>query len=132
MRPASISRPRYRESSTKVLTASASRPGCTAPKEIINAPSTCGGGAGTFSAGTSSISSMHHPRISRLTVTAVRALVQRVTRARVTVSGETVGAIGAGLCAFIGVTHDDDADKARRLADKLWHLRILEDADGVM
>jgi D-aminoacyl-tRNA deacylase len=75
---------------------------------------------------------MHHPRISRLTVTAVRALVQRVTRAEVSVSGEPVGAIGPGLCAFIGVTHDDDAEGARRLASKLWHLRVLDDADGVM
>jgi D-aminoacyl-tRNA deacylase len=75
---------------------------------------------------------MHHPRISRLTVTAVRALVQRVTRAEVSVSGEPVGAIGPGLCAFIGVTHDDEAQGARQLASKLWHLRVLDDADGVM
>jgi len=62
----------------------------------------------------------------------MRALVQRVTQAAVTVGGETVGTIGAGLCAFIGVTQDDDADQARRLASKLWHLRVLADADGVM
>jgi D-tyrosyl-tRNA(Tyr) deacylase len=62
----------------------------------------------------------------------VRAVVQRVTRARVTVDGEEVGAIGAGLCVLVGVTHDDDEAAARRMAEKLWHLRILDDAAGVM
>ena len=62
----------------------------------------------------------------------MRAVVQRVARARVTVGDEEVGAIGAGLCVLVGVTHDDDAATARRLADKLWHLRVLDDDDGVM
>jgi D-tyrosyl-tRNA(Tyr) deacylase len=62
----------------------------------------------------------------------VRAVVQRVTRARVTVGDEEVGAIAAGLCVLVGVTHGDDDATARRLADKLWHLRVLDDADGVM
>ena len=62
----------------------------------------------------------------------MRAVVQRVTRASVTVAGEVVGAIGAGLCVLVGATHDDDETSARKLADKLWHLRILDDADGVM
>jgi D-aminoacyl-tRNA deacylase len=62
----------------------------------------------------------------------MRAVVQRVSRARVTVDGEEVGAIGAGLCVLVGVTHDDDVDRARRLATKLWTLRVLDDADGVM
>jgi D-tyrosyl-tRNA(Tyr) deacylase len=62
----------------------------------------------------------------------VRAVVQRVTRARVTVDAEEVGAIGPGLCVLVGVTHDDDVATARRLADKLWRLRILDDEDGVM
>jgi D-aminoacyl-tRNA deacylase len=62
----------------------------------------------------------------------MRAVVQRVSRARVTVGGEEVGAIGAGLCVLVGVTHDDDVDRARRLATKLWTLRVLDDADGVM
>jgi D-aminoacyl-tRNA deacylase len=60
----------------------------------------------------------------------VRILVQRVTSASVTVDGEVVGAIhphGQGLLALVGVTHDDDTDKARRLAEKLWQLRILDD-----
>ncbi|MBN2624541.1 MAG: D-tyrosyl-tRNA(Tyr) deacylase [Acidimicrobiales bacterium] len=62
----------------------------------------------------------------------MRAVVQRVTEASVTVDGATVGAIGRGLCVLVGVTHDDDAGVARRLAGKLWHLRILDDDAGVM
>ncbi len=62
----------------------------------------------------------------------MRAVVQRVTRASVTVGGEVVGAIAAGLCVLVGVTHDDDDHVAAKLAEKLWHLRILDDADGVM
>ena len=62
----------------------------------------------------------------------VRAVVQRVTRARVTVAGEATGSIGAGLCVLVGVTHDDDAATARKLAEKLWHLRVMDDDDGVM
>ena len=60
----------------------------------------------------------------------MRILVQRVTSASVTVDGVTVGAIhpdGQGLLALVGVTHDDDANKAERLAEKLWQLRILDD-----
>ena len=49
-----------------------------------------------------------------------------------TVGDEVVGAIGAGLCVLVGVTHDDDAGLAVKLADKLWHLRLFDDADGVM
>jgi D-tyrosyl-tRNA(Tyr) deacylase len=48
----------------------------------------------------------------------------------VSVDGRTVAAIRPakqGLLTFVGVTHDDDADKAQRLAEKLWQLRILED-----
>ncbi len=62
----------------------------------------------------------------------MRAVVQRVTRASVTVGDEVVGAIGPGLCVLVGVTHDDDAGAAAKLAEKLWHLRILDDAEGVM
>ncbi|BBX22701.1 D-aminoacyl-tRNA deacylase [Mycolicibacter terrae] len=60
----------------------------------------------------------------------MRVLVQRVSSARVSVDGDTVGAItpeGQGLVALVGVTHDDDVNTARRLADKLWRLRILDD-----
>jgi D-tyrosyl-tRNA(Tyr) deacylase len=62
----------------------------------------------------------------------MRAVVQRVSQASVTVAGEEVGAIGPGLCVLVGVTHDDDAATAGKLAEKLWHLRVLDDADGVM
>lgn len=55
-------------------------------------------------------------------------MVQRVSQADVTVDGRVVGAIeGPGLMVLVGVTHDDTPDKARRLAAKLWGLRILED-----
>lgn len=59
-------------------------------------------------------------------------MVQRVTEASVTVDGEVVGAIGRGLCVLVGVTHDDDEAAARKLAGKLWNLRIFDDAEGVM
>jgi len=63
-------------------------------------------------------------------------LVQRVVRARVTVEGpegrEETGSIGAGLCAFVGVTHQDDEARARKLAEKIWHLRVLPDDAGDM
>ena len=62
----------------------------------------------------------------------MRAVVQRVTEAQVSVDGEVVGAIGPGLVALVGVTHDDDEARARRLAGKLWNLRILDDEAGVM
>jgi D-aminoacyl-tRNA deacylase len=62
----------------------------------------------------------------------VRALVQRVTRASVTIDGETVGEIGPGLCVLLGVTHTDEGEVAARLATKLWTLRIMADDAGVM
>ena len=62
----------------------------------------------------------------------VRGLVQRVRRAQVTVAGEVVGAIGPGLCVLVGVTHGDGPAEARKLATKLWHLRIVDDERGVM
>jgi D-tyrosyl-tRNA(Tyr) deacylase len=55
-----------------------------------------------------------------------------VSRASVTVAGEEVGSIGAGLLVLLGVTHDDTAEIADRLADKVSALRIFEDADGRM
>jgi D-tyrosyl-tRNA(Tyr) deacylase len=62
----------------------------------------------------------------------MRALVQRVSRAAVTVDGETVGAIGPGLLVLLGITHADDDAAADRLADKVAALRIFEDAEGRM
>ena len=48
------------------------------------------------------------------------------------VDGERVGEIGSGLCVLVGVTHDDTEAEARKLADKVWHLRVMADDDGVM
>ena len=62
----------------------------------------------------------------------MRALVQRVAEASVAVDDEVVGQIGPGLCVLLGVTHDDDDATARAMADKVWHLRVMDDADGVM
>ena len=62
----------------------------------------------------------------------MRALVQRVERASVTVDGEVVGAVAAGLCVLVGVTHDDGGAQADRLAAKVAGLRIMDDDDGVM
>ncbi len=62
----------------------------------------------------------------------MRALVQRVTEASVTVDAEVVGTIGRGLCVLVGVTHDDGLSEAHRLADKVWNLRILDDVEGTM
>lgn len=56
--------------------------------------------------------------------------MQRVSSAAVSVDGRQVAVIrpdSQGLLAFVGVTHSDDVDKARRLAEKLWNLRILAD-----
>jgi len=55
----------------------------------------------------------------------VRAVVQRVSSASVTVDGQVVGAIGAGLLVLVGVTHTDDAVTAAALARKVHELRIL-------
>jgi D-aminoacyl-tRNA deacylase len=62
----------------------------------------------------------------------VRAVVQRVTSASVSIDGEVVGAIDPGpgrqgLLVLLGVTHDDEAATADRLARKVWELRILDD-----
>jgi D-tyrosyl-tRNA(Tyr) deacylase len=60
----------------------------------------------------------------------VRAVVQRVREARVLVGGETVGAIGAGLCVLLGVAQDDEQAAAERLAAKVARLRVFENEDG--
>ena len=60
----------------------------------------------------------------------MRGLVQRVAEASVAVEGEVVGAIGPGLCLLVGVTHADGPAEAVALADKVFHLRVLDDGDG--
>jgi D-tyrosyl-tRNA(Tyr) deacylase len=62
----------------------------------------------------------------------MRALVQRVTEARVSVGDEVVGEIGEGLCALVGVTHADTLDTAAKLASKTANLRVFDDAAGAM
>jgi D-tyrosyl-tRNA(Tyr) deacylase len=62
----------------------------------------------------------------------LKALVQRVSRASVTVDGEVTGAIGPGLLVLLGVTHADTPADADRLADKVRALRVFGDADGRM
>ncbi len=58
----------------------------------------------------------------------MRAVAQRVSQASVSVDGAVIGAIdGPGLLVLVGVTHDDTAGKARKLAAKLWGLRVLAD-----
>jgi D-aminoacyl-tRNA deacylase len=60
----------------------------------------------------------------------VRAVVQRVLRARAVVRGETVGAIGPGLCVLLGIADDDSDYDAKRLAGKIARLRIFENDAG--
>ena len=62
----------------------------------------------------------------------MRALVQRVSRASVTVDGVARAAIGNGLLVLLGVTHADTDFVADRLADKVRALRVFPDADGRM
>jgi D-tyrosyl-tRNA(Tyr) deacylase len=62
----------------------------------------------------------------------MRACVQRVTQARVTVGDELCGEIAGGLAVLLGVAADDTAEDARQLADKVVSLRIFDDADGKM
>jgi D-tyrosyl-tRNA(Tyr) deacylase len=62
----------------------------------------------------------------------MRALVQRVTEASVTVDGTTVSEIGPGLLVLVGVTHSDTEADADKLAEKVRKLRIFSDAEGRM
>ena len=62
----------------------------------------------------------------------MRALVQRVTRASVSVGDEVVSAIGPGLLVLLGITHDDGEREADWLAGKVRGLRIFADAQGKM
>jgi D-aminoacyl-tRNA deacylase len=62
----------------------------------------------------------------------MRALVQRVARAAVSVDGEQISAIGPGLLVLLGVAREDDADDADRLAARVRALRVFADADGRM
>jgi D-tyrosyl-tRNA(Tyr) deacylase len=60
----------------------------------------------------------------------MRAVVQRVSKARVLVAGESVSEIGAGLCVLLGVAESDDQETAGRLAHKVAYLRVFENEEG--
>jgi len=60
----------------------------------------------------------------------VKAVVQRVSKARVTVGGKPVGEVGPGLCVLLGVARGDGAAEAQKLAEKVARLRIFEDDEG--
>jgi D-aminoacyl-tRNA deacylase len=60
----------------------------------------------------------------------MRAVCQRVSRARVVVDGAVAGEIDCGLVVLLGVARDDTPDDADRLAGKVAHLRVFEDEDG--
>ncbi len=62
----------------------------------------------------------------------MRTVIQRVSEASVTVGGQTVGRIGAGLCILLGVGKDDNQENAAALADKVKNLRIFADEFGKM
>ncbi len=62
----------------------------------------------------------------------MRAVVQRVSRARVVVEGRTTGQIASGLLVFLGVGRGDTAEQAAYLAEKIAHLRIFDDEQGKM
>ncbi len=62
----------------------------------------------------------------------MRAVIQRVSRAGVTVGGEVVGSVGRGLLVLLGVTHTDTPTQAAWLAEKVVNLRLFPDDDGKM
>lgn len=62
----------------------------------------------------------------------MRVVVQRCKQAKVTVDGDTIGSIGAGLVLLVGITHEDTEENAAYLADKIAGLRIFEDPEGKM
>jgi D-tyrosyl-tRNA(Tyr) deacylase len=62
----------------------------------------------------------------------MRAVVQRVTKGKVSVDGTCVGSVGSGLVVLVGVGREDDAKDAAALADKVVGLRIFEDDAGKM
>jgi D-tyrosyl-tRNA(Tyr) deacylase len=62
----------------------------------------------------------------------MRVVIQRVTRASVSIAGREVGAIGTGLCLLVGFRHGDTAEQVEWMADKVTGLRIFADPEGKM
>ena len=62
----------------------------------------------------------------------MRAVVQRVTAGSVSVGGQEISRVGAGMVVLLGITHGDGAAEAERMAGKLLKLRIFEDGEGRM
>ena len=60
----------------------------------------------------------------------MRAVVQRVSSARVVVGGEIVGETGPGLCVLLGIAREDGEEEAERLAGRIARLRVFENDDG--
>ncbi|HEY0657927.1 MAG TPA: D-aminoacyl-tRNA deacylase, partial [Pyrinomonadaceae bacterium] len=60
----------------------------------------------------------------------MRAVLQRVSRAKVSVGGETTGEIGEGILAFLGVSREDSEAEAIYILEKILNLRIFEDEKG--
>ena len=60
----------------------------------------------------------------------MRALLQRVSKASVTVNGQTLSAIGKGLLILLGIGHDDQEEHAKFLAEKIANLRVFQDEQG--
>lgn len=74
---------------------------------------------------------VHEGKLSQATKT-MRTVVQRVSRAKVTVSGTITGEVGLGLLVLLGVGHEDTESDVNYLAEKIAGLRVFEDADGKM
>jgi len=62
----------------------------------------------------------------------VRAVVQRVSEASVSVDGKVTGSVATGLCVLVGIGHEDTDEDAKWMADKVVELRIFEDEQGKM
>src|SRR5438093_418381 len=62
----------------------------------------------------------------------MRAVIQRVTRASVTINGKTKAAIASGLLVLLGIEDADGTEDVEWLADKIARMRVFDDADGVM
>ena len=99
---------------------------------VIAAVSRCKESAG-LGRGRAPVVYLLHPNRERLRRSIpMRAVIQRVSRARVTVDGETTGEIGPGVLVLLGVGQEDDEADAIYLAEKISGLRIFEDDLGKM